>query len=139
MPLFLIPNAANLTGDTLASNVVNASLNSITPTGGKLSISGAIQLPSLNTWALTSFGDGNFYISRPGVANYVVVSPTGLAVTGSISATTRVNYPSFTVATLPAVGSAGGNIYVSDESGGAQPAFSDGTNWRRYTDRAVVS
>jgi hypothetical protein len=62
-----------------------------------------------------------------------------LNVTGSISATTRVNYPSFTVATLPAVGSAGGNIYVSDESGGAQPAFSDGTNWRRYTDRAVVS
>lgn len=67
------------------------------------------------------------------------VDSSGLSVTGSISATTRVNYPSYTVATLPAVGSAGGNIYVSDESGGAQPAFSDGTNWRRYTDRAVVS
>lgn len=30
-------------------------------------------------------------------------------------------------------------VYVSDESGGAQMAFSDGTNWRRFTDRAVVT
>ncbi len=30
-------------------------------------------------------------------------------------------------------------IYVTDETGGAVPAFSDGTNWRRVTDRAVVS
>lgn len=30
-------------------------------------------------------------------------------------------------------------IYVSDESGGPQMAFSDGTNWRRFTDRAIVS
>jgi hypothetical protein len=30
-------------------------------------------------------------------------------------------------------------IYVSDEVGGAVPAFSDGTNWRRVTDRAIVS
>lgn len=71
----------------LPSSFASASINSVTPTGGTLSISGAIQLPSLNTWALTSFGDGKFYISRPGVENYVVVSPTGLAVTGSISAT----------------------------------------------------
>jgi hypothetical protein len=30
-------------------------------------------------------------------------------------------------------------IYVSDEAGGAVPAFSDGVSWRRITDRAVVS
>lgn len=30
-------------------------------------------------------------------------------------------------------------IYVTDETGGATPAFSDGTNWRRASDRAVVS
>ena len=30
-------------------------------------------------------------------------------------------------------------VYVSDESGGAQMAFSDGTDWRRFTDRAVVT
>ena len=46
--------------------------------------------------------------------------------------------PSYTVATLPAQ-LAGRMIYVSDESGGATPAFSDGTNWRRVTDLAIVS
>lgn len=30
-------------------------------------------------------------------------------------------------------------IYVSDDVGGAVPAFTDGTNWRRCTDRAVIS
>ncbi len=30
-------------------------------------------------------------------------------------------------------------IKVPDESGGDVAAFSDGTNWRRCTDRAVVS
>lgn len=33
----------------------------------------------------------------------------------------------------------GSQIYVNNESGGAVPAFSDGTNWRRVTDRAIVS
>ena len=33
----------------------------------------------------------------------------------------------------------GGMIYVSDEAGGSIPAFSDGTNWRRVTDRAIVT
>ena len=45
-----------------------------------------------------------------------------------------------TVSTLPdATISEGFLVYVSDESGGAVPAFSDGVNWRRVTDRAVVS
>jgi hypothetical protein len=48
---------------------------------------------------------------------------------------------SYTVATAPsasAVG-AGATIYVSNESGGAVLAFSDGASWRRVTDRAVIS
>lgn len=47
--------------------------------------------------------------------------------------------PSYTVATVPPASPAGMLIYVSNEVGGAVPAFSDGTNWRRVTDRAVVS
>jgi len=47
--------------------------------------------------------------------------------------------PSFTVATLPSAATAAAMIYVSDETGGAVLAFSDGTNWRRVTDRAIVS
>lgn len=30
-------------------------------------------------------------------------------------------------------------IYVYDETGGGTVAFSDGTNWRRVQDRAIVS
>jgi hypothetical protein len=33
----------------------------------------------------------------------------------------------------------GDYIFVSDEANGPIPAFSDGTNWRRVTDRAIVS
>ncbi len=46
---------------------------------------------------------------------------------------------SFTVATLPSPSVAGAMIYVSDETGGAVPAFSDGSDWRRVTDRMIVS
>lgn len=48
--------------------------------------------------------------------------------------------PAFAKANLPsAADNPYGMIYVTDEVGGAVPAFSDGTNWRRATDRAVVS
>ncbi len=51
-----------------------------------------------------------------------------------------VRLPVYTVAKLPAAKNVqGGLIYVSDESGGAVPAFSDGVAWRRMTDRQVVS
>ena len=53
---------------------------------------------------------------------------------------------SFTVAELPdaadfdpVVLGRAAYIYVSDESGGATLAFSDGTDWRRVQDRAIVS
>jgi len=47
----------------------------------------------------------------------------------------------FTVATLPSASArgAGAMIYVSNETGGAVLAFSDGTDWRRTTDRNIVS
>lgn len=48
--------------------------------------------------------------------------------------------PTYTVATVPSAATyARGLIYVSDEVGGAVVAFSDSTNWRRVTDRAIVS
>jgi hypothetical protein len=47
---------------------------------------------------------------------------------------------SYTVATVPTASSyTQGLIYVSDETGGSVIAFSDGTNWRRVTDRAIIS
>jgi hypothetical protein len=53
-----------------------------------------------------------------------------------------VRLPAFTVA-APGLPNAARwyacMIFVTDEAGGAVPAFSDGTNWRRSTDRAVCS
>jgi len=46
---------------------------------------------------------------------------------------------SYTVATVPSATQQGQMIYISDETGGAVMAFSDGTNWRRITDRQIVS
>lgn len=47
---------------------------------------------------------------------------------------------SVAVADVPAAADfEGAMIYVPDETGGAIPAFSDGTNWRRVTDRAIVA
>jgi hypothetical protein len=44
-------------------------------------------------------------------------------------------------ASLPSAGASGAGalLHVPDEAGGAVMAFSDGTNWRRVTDRAIVT
>ncbi len=49
--------------------------------------------------------------------------------------------PSYTVAGVPSASTlgAGSIIYVSNELGGATLAFSDGTNWKRVSDLAIVS
>jgi hypothetical protein len=47
--------------------------------------------------------------------------------------------PSYTVASLPSGALAGEIAFCSDETGGAVMVFSDGTNWRRCTDRAIAS
>ncbi|MEM1234583.1 MAG: DUF2793 domain-containing protein, partial [Pseudomonadota bacterium] len=60
------------------------------------------------------------------------VSVTGLAVSGP------ARFASYTVATLPAP-ETGAVAFVSDAAGGAVMAFGDGTNWRRMTDRAIIS
>jgi hypothetical protein len=53
---------------------------------------------------------------------------------------TTVQPDSYTVTTLPdPVQNVRVTIYVSNETGGATLAFSDGTNWRRVQDRAIVS
>ncbi len=50
-----------------------------------------------------------------------------------------IAFPSYAKASLPSATTAGRIIYVTNETGGAVLAFSDGTNWRRVTDRAIVS
>ncbi len=51
----------------------------------------------------------------------------------------QITLEDYTVATLPTVTSDHGWIDVTDASGGAIPAFSDGTDWRRSDTRAVIT
>jgi|688.fasta_scaffold121980_1 hypothetical protein len=63
----------------------------------------------------------------------------GTIATTQAAAPTNFTLPSYTVATLPTASTPGMMIFVINETGGSVPAFSDGTNWRRVTDRAIVS
>lgn len=76
--------------------------------------------------------DHNFYQSGSLAAT---ISGGGISVVGSVKPS------SYTVATVPSASAhgAGAMIYVSDEAGGAVPAFSDGTNWKRVSDRNTIS
>lgn len=63
----------------------------------------------------------------------------------NLEAATRVtlNAPlqldSSTVAGVPSAAPAAQMLFITDETGGAVPAFSDGTDWRRVTDRAIIA
>ena len=65
----------------------------------------------------------------------------GTIVTAGIFYPDQLVFPSYTVAQLASLSAtpAGQMVYCSNESGGAVPAFSDGTDWRRVTDRAIVT
>lgn len=59
---------------------------------------------------------------------------------GTVPMTAPLQLKSYAVADLPDASDwTGAMIFVSDETGGATPAYSDGTNWLRVADRAVVS
>jgi len=75
-------------------------------------------------------------VTSAGDVGIGVTSPTArLDVDGA------VKVKSYLKTALPSASAtgAGAMIFVSNEAGGAVIAFSDGTNWRRATDRAVVS
>ena len=67
------------------------------------------------------------------------ITPGTITMEKAVTFNDVIGLKSYTVAGVPAATTAGRLIYVSNESGGAIPAFSDGTNWRRMSDRAIVS
>jgi len=63
----------------------------------------------------------------------------GTLVTSGLIYPDQFVLPSYTANALPSAAVAGAMIYVTNETGGPVPAFADGTNWRRVTDRAIVT
>ncbi|MDB5540688.1 MAG: hypothetical protein JWQ89_2415 [Devosia sp.] len=100
---------------------------------------------------LGTSGDDKLHIkvSPDGVAWHeaLVIDPaTGNVGLGTATPAVRldvdgpVRTKSYTVATVPAASAGAGQlIFVTNESGGATLAFSDGASWRRTADRAVIS
>jgi len=85
-----------------------------------------------------AFGRPSPSYDAAGEASFRNAVEQAFAGSASIASVNRLK--SFVKADLPdPLMSLGLLIYVSDETGGAVPAFSDGANWRRITDRAVVS
>ena len=87
---------------------------------------------AISTTATDSVDYGNLTDSVTALVNsdYGVVESSG----------GPVEFPRYTVSGVPdASAYVGHMIYITNETGGPNMAFSDGTSWRRVTDRAVIS
>jgi hypothetical protein len=73
-------------------------------------------------------------LGQRGSGNSAVVTKADLA-----SLNVPIKVQSYLKGNLPPPAQAAYVVYVPNEAGGAVLAFSDGTNWRRVTDRNVVS
>jgi len=76
------------------------------------------------------------------VGTYTISSPTTITLNpaSEIINDAPMKLVNKTVSDLSSlVSSVGAMVFCTDESGGAIPAFYDGTNWRRVSDRAIVS
>jgi hypothetical protein len=65
----------------------------------------------------------------------------GTIVLGGLVYPSQLVLPSFTVAEIASLPASpvGQMVICTNEAGGTVPAFSDGTDWRRVTDRAVIT
>lgn len=84
------------------------------------------------------------YVNSAARARFDIQGNVGIGVSSPsarLDVDGAIKMKSYTVSTLPSAATvgAGAIIHVSDEAGGSVVAFSDGTAWRRLTDRAIVS
>lgn len=116
------------------------SLDTNTKVGGTLEATGAITGNILNVTGsavpanVGIYGPGGNMGFAVGGVLRAPIDPMGLTSTGHVQKASK------TVSQLGALSPvAGREYYCSNESGGAVPVFGDGTNWRRVTDRAIIS
>lgn len=121
---------SKITSDNIADNAVTTTAIN----------NSAVTIPKLANAAGGTRLIGRSAVSA-GVYGEIVATADGQSLrrVGGVLGFGNASTVSYTVATLPSAATAGQMIYVSDESGGAVIAFSDGTNWRRMTDRNIIS
>jgi hypothetical protein len=126
-----------LAGIWMGSNALSAAFDNYVFGLDEGGLGGTIfNAPGTNNISFRVANDTKMMVS--GSNGNVGINTTSPAVKLDVNGPLRVK--SYTVSGAPSASAANGQIiYVSDESGGAVLAFSDGTNWRRVTDRAVIS
>ncbi len=143
----------SFTGGTSSSNGANIIVygqNAVTGAGDVLIRSGSQQTNLVSADVHFQYQDTNgtkslarFFKNfiRLGVDASVDVACGNITPSCKLHVDGPVRVKAYTTTTLPNAGNAGSGaiLMVSDEAGGAVLAFSDGANWRRVTDRAVVA
>lgn len=114
--------------------------------GGKtnsgITYDASIQVLNVTSVATTAVTTNTINAPNTLTGTYTISSPTTITLspTSETINTAPMKLVSKTVAELAnTVSSIGSIAFCTNESGGAVPAFYDGTNWRRFTDRNVVS
>jgi hypothetical protein len=67
----------------------------------------------------------------------ITINLGSLNITGILTPSTLIA-PSYNAGSLPSATRAAQIAFVPDDTGGAIMVFSDGTNWRRFTDRTII-
>jgi hypothetical protein len=134
----LINDGVRITGELTAPSLVTNTITSSDST--EVVINDGVRV----TGTLTAGTIVASTISPPDSisGSYTITSPTTITLspTEETLNTAPMTLYSRTVAQLSSlVATTGAMVFCTDESGGSVPAFYDGSNWRRVTDRAVVS
>ncbi len=118
-------------------------MSSLTSGNYNVAIGAFIQIQSNTSNGQLSIQNIIFGIGNTNTGTTVSTGSIGIGIaapTTKLDVDGPIKVKSYTVAGVPsASGIAGAIIFVSNESGGAVLAFSDNTNWRRVTDRAIIS
>lgn len=123
--------------DTTLSNYKNANFSTTGPVSG---VSWGINTGTFGVGEIGSDANwGGYMRGRSGTLADLAFADSLANVAAAVK-DKSFRVATFAKASLPIVTSAGGGcICVSDDVGGFTLAFCDGTNWRRVSDRAIIS
>jgi hypothetical protein len=145
-----LPGGLGLTGAT-GANGTNGSTGATGPSGlGSTGATGAAGGPGAtgaavlvgNTYTVQTLYVSTLTVGTVGAVTIESGNDLNFRAAGQITVNKPFVLTTATTAQLSALGATtqrGAMLYVIDASGGAQPCFYDGTNWRLCTDRTSIA
>lgn len=119
--------------------IVTNSTPATSVTSGAVIVTGGISTQN-NIYAAGAVVADNFVSTASGTPTITSGSDLILSPAGMVVSDAPFRLRSYTVSQLnTVVPSAGSMAFCTNESGGAVPVFFDGINWRRVTDRNIIS